>query len=269
MVNWKQGVVVRVAGEGGEGVISCGDMIGWAMVRAGLDIFTFRTFPAEIRGGPAMNQVRGVDGIALSQGAAPDLLVAFNSDGCQLHLKELRNGGFLIYDPENCEDDPTRDIIRLPIPLTEISAELKSKLSKNVIALGATGRVLGLPLPTLEAVVRERFGKKSEDVISKNVEALHAGFERIDISSIEIPIELAVAPINDHRIVMSGNESVVMGAIASGLNYYGGYPITPATEIMESLMIQLPKFGGTSIQTEDEISALASVIGASYAGAKA
>ncbi len=269
MWNWKKGVLVRVAGEGGEGVISCGDMIGLAMVRAGLDIFTFRTFPAEIRGGPAMNQVRAVDGVALSQGDALDVLIAFNADGCRLHLKDLREGGILVYDPDDCEDDPARDIIRLPIPLNKIATELKSKLSKNVVALGVAGRVLGFPIHTLEAVVRERFGRKSEDVVAKNVEALHAGFERIDISSITPPQELSETPINDQRVVMSGNESIALGAIAAGMTYYGGYPITPASEIMESLAVLLPKFGGTSLQSEDEISALASVIGASYAGAKA
>lgn len=269
MWDWKSGVLVRVAGESGEGVISCGDLITRAFGRTGMDIFTFRTFPAEIKGGPAMNQVRAVDGVALSQGDSVDCLVAFNAEGCHLHGPEVRPGGMLIYDPSDWEDLPDPTVIRVPVALAAIASELKSKLSKNIVALGATGRALGLPQELLETVVREKFRKKPEQVVEKNIAALIEGYQRVELPGEMRPQALSEVPVNPRRVVMSGNQALVLGALAAGVDYYAGYPITPASDIMEGLMAQLPKLGGTVLQTEDEISALASCIGASYTGARA
>lgn len=269
MWDWKKGVLVRVAGEGGEGVISCGDMIARAMGRLGLDIFTFRTYPAEIKGGPAMNQVRGVSGKALSQGDKLDVLVAFNTEACHLHLKDLREGGVLVYDPMDWQDDPTRDIHRLPVHLQEITAEVKSRLSKNVAALGAAGKTLGFPVSVLEHVVAEKFSRKSEEVLAKNLDAMRIGFDRVDMSALpSAPPELVELARNESLVVMSGNEALVLGALTAGVSYYAGYPITPASDIMEGLAARLPRLGGVVLQTEDEVSALASCLGASYSGAK-
>ena len=91
--------VFRFGGEGGEGVISTGDMFTTACARSGLEIYTFRSYPAEIKGGHAMIQVRVSEGnILLSRGDAVDVLIAFNKEAYDRHAKELREGGVLIFD---------------------------------------------------------------------------------------------------------------------------------------------------------------------------
>jgi len=127
-----------------------------------------------------------------------------------------------------------------------------------------------MSMELLEEMVRDRFGKKGEAVVAKNFEALKAGYDYVDKHPFQkmLPkFEAVKSPIK--RIVMSGNEALSIGAISAGCRYYAGYPITPASDILEFMEKDLPKFGGAVVQTEDEISAIASVVGASYAGKKA
>ena len=263
-------ILVRIGGEGGEGVISCGEMLTTALARSSYDVYTFRTYPAEIKGGPAMFQVRSSDGVVLSQGQAADILITFNEEAFTLHGKSIHPEGLLVYDPAHYKPEGTFEAY--PVPLDEITLTVvKSKLGKNVVALGVCARILGMSISLLEEMVRDRFGKKGEIVVAKNFEALKAGYDYVDKHPFKKkrsrPLKLCNRPIK--RIVMSGNEALSIGAISAGCRYFGGYPITPASDILEFMERDLPKFGGAVVQTEDEISAIASVVGASYAGKKA
>ncbi len=262
-------ILVRIGGEGGEGVISCGEMLTTAFARSNYEVFTFRTYPAEIKGGPAMFQVRASDEPVLSQGQEADILVTFNEEAYQLHGKTIRDGGLLVYDPAHYK--PEGNFEAYAVPLDQITLDVvKTKLGKNVVAMGVCARIMRMSIELLEEMVRDRFGKKGEAVVAKNIEALKAGYDYVDKHPFKKPLpkfEAMKSPIK--RIVMSGNEALSIGAIHAGCRYYGGYPITPASDILEFMEKDLPKFGGAVVQTEDEISALASVIGASYAGKKA
>lgn len=262
-------ILVRIGGEGGEGVISCGEMLTTAFARSSYEVYTFRTYPAEIKGGPAMFQVRASDAPVLSQGQAADILITFNEEAYQLHGKSLRPDGLLVYDPAHYK--PEGAFESYAVPLDEITLNVvKTKLGKNVVALGVCSRIMGMSMELLEEMVRDRFGKKGDLVVAKNIEALKAGYDYVDKHPFKKPIpQFAAVKSPIKRIVMSGNEALSIGAISAGCRYYGGYPITPASDILEFMEKDLPKFGGAVVQTEDEISALASVIGASYAGKKA
>ncbi len=262
-------ILIRIGGEGGEGVISCGEMLTTALARSSYEVYTFRTYPAEIKGGPAMFQVRASDGPVLSQGQMADLLVAFNEEAWQLHGNTLRPDGLLVYDPALSK--PEGAFESYPVPLDDITVKIvKSKLGKNVVALGACAKILGMSMDLLQEMVKERFAKKGEAVLGKNLEVLRAGYDFIEKHPFKKALpkfDATKSPIK--RIVMSGNEALSIGAISAGCRYFGGYPITPASDILEFMDKDLPKFGGCVVQTEDEISALASVIGASYTGKKA
>src|SRR3954467_11831161 len=91
-------LTLRIAGEGGEGVISTGELLTTAVARTRRDVFTFRTYPAEIKGGPAMYQLRFADHPVLSVGSNLDVLLAFNEEAVDLHAHELKKDGLLIYD---------------------------------------------------------------------------------------------------------------------------------------------------------------------------
>ncbi|MBI3615084.1 MAG: 2-oxoacid:acceptor oxidoreductase subunit alpha [Candidatus Omnitrophica bacterium] len=263
--------VFRFGGEGGEGVISTGELFTTACARSALEIYTFRSYPAEIKGGHAMIQVRVADrNILLSRGDAVDVLVAFNKEAYDRHYQEVRQGGVLVFDNTDFLPEEDQRTIKYPIPFTKIAMEeIGVRLTKNMVALGAISELFGVPQGKFKELIREKFGKKGEAILAKNFQALEAG-ARYVAQNIKKKEQIRVAPTGRQpKLVLSGNEALSLGAIAAGLKVYAGYPITPASSILEFLAKELPKAGGVVIQTEDEIAALGVVLGASFAGKKA
>ena len=262
--------VFRVGGEGGEGVISTGEMLTIALARSGFEIYTFRTYPAEIKGGHANYQVRASEKLLLSYGDGVDVLLAFNQEAYDKHIKDVRPGGVLLYDADVFTPPSTDSLIFYGIPLTSLATEkVGVKLTKNIVALGVCSQLFDIPFDTFQTLLKEKFGRKGEAVVQKNLLALKVGVDYIKQQPKRDPVKLGPGPRQTKELVLSGNESLALGAIASGCRIYAGYPITPATDIMEFLAKELPKLGGYVVQTEDEISALGTVLGASYAGKKA
>ncbi len=266
-------LVIRIAGTAGEGVISAGDILNLAMKRAGFHTMLFQSYSAEVRGeGPSMAQVRVSDSPVLSQGDAADILIALNQDAVSLHINDVKSGGLVIYDgrPLDSFGSQKSYIPALPdgvhgasVPMASISYQrLNSLVSKNLVALGAFSSITGLPFDVIADIVISRFGEKS-------LTALKAGFdhtgENLKIEGFKVG---AGSPGPYETIVLSGNQAVSLGAIAAGVKVFAGYPITPATDILEFLAAELPKAGGRVIQTEDEISAFCTVLGASFAGTR-
>lgn len=263
----RQSVVIRLAGESGEGVISCGDILTQAAARGGYWTQTFRTFPAEIRGGPCMYQVRiGQDRI-YSHGKEVDLLVCFNQEAWDLHHDSLAADGVILYDVTAVEI-PEEYVGRArPVRMEQLAKELGgSSRAKNMVAAGAVCGVIAFDTTPIEELVMMRYAHKA-GVADANLAALQAGkAEAADLTGTREITHAAV--VEEDRVLMSGNQAIALGAVAAGLEYFAGYPITPASDILEWLSAKLPATGGITIQCEDEIASLASVVGASYAGAK-
>jgi len=138
--------------------------------------------------------------------------------------------------------------------------------SHNVVAAGFAGALVGLKCDVLEALVARRFAKDPV-VAEANVRAVRAGYDRVSISLNGSSQARRLAPARGKPLLLlSGNEAVALGALVGGIRFYAGYPITPASEIMEILAKQLPRIGGHFVQAEDEIAALAMCLGASYGG---
>ncbi len=118
--------------------------------------------------------------------------------------------------------------------------------------------------------VEEEFGRKGPAIVEKNIEAVRRGAEFIMEQAGGPLDEFKLAPADgEQKLFMIGNEAIGLGAIAAGCRFMSAYPITPASEIMEYLIKKLPKFGGTVVQTEDEIAAVTMAIGADYGGVRA
>ncbi len=265
-------LTVRVAGEGGEGVISTGELLTTAVARTRRDVFTFRTYPAEIKGGPAMFQLRFADHPVLSVGTLIDVLVAFNEEAVELHAAELKKDGLLIYD--STVFDPEKKVpagtALYGAPLTAIAADgVGLKKSKNMVALALVGQLFGIEMDGFKSLVEEKFGKKGEDILQKNLRAIEEGFKWGQTHPVEKDLFVPISARKERKLIMSGNEAMSAGAIAAGCRYYAGYPITPASDILSFMEKNLPAYGGVALQTEDEIAAIASCVGASYCGAKA
>jgi 2-oxoglutarate ferredoxin oxidoreductase subunit alpha len=263
----KDDLVIRVAGESGDGSNATGEMLAQAAARSGLHVFTFRTTPAEIKGGPVMFQVRASNTPVRSMGDAVDVLFAFNQEAWDLNYEALSHHAVLLFDPD--EFTPPTDFtgVAYPVPIGKIAVAAGNRRGKNVVAMGAVAALFGLGLTRLEDIVRAKLGKKVE-YLESNLAAVHAGVDYAH--SLQKLDKFWIESTGEHeRYVMTGNQAIVAGALHAGVGFFGGYPITPASDIMEGLASALPQIGGGYLQAEDEIASIMACIGASYAGKKA
>ncbi|MBX5456357.1 MAG: 2-oxoacid:acceptor oxidoreductase subunit alpha [Thermogemmatispora sp.] len=265
-------VTIRIGGESGEGTISGGDILALASARWGYHVFTFRTFPAEILGGPCMFQVRISDRPVKSMGDYADVLICLNKEAYDRNIRDLRRGGVLVYDPGDFTPE-SDDFITYAVPFNELARkEVQLFQTKNMVMLGAIAGLFGPPLEALLQVVESRLSKsrKANPVLmEKNRLALDIAYRYVR-EKIEKRDPYQLGPVEKaDRVVLNGNQAVVAGALAAGCGFFAGYPITPASDIMEAMAKELPQVGGTFLQAEDEMAALAAVLGASFGGVRA
>ncbi|RKY82642.1 2-oxoacid:acceptor oxidoreductase subunit alpha [candidate division KSB1 bacterium] len=260
---------VRIGGEGGDGVISCGELFAKAAARTEFHVFTYITYPAEMRGGFSMIQIRVRDWTIYSMGSEVDYLVVFNQEAYDNTISDLKKGGMIIYDPDAVEVDESLDAVFFPVQLTKLANEATGyDLGKNVVALGMLGSLFNISKSVLQKLIKDRYGSKGTSVIEKNMSALEKGYVEGEKQSIEKKFHLKTENEKPTYMMLSGNEAVALGAIAAGCRFVAGYPITPATPIFETLTKLMPKVGGRAIQMEDEIASISALIGASFAGEK-
>ena len=172
-------LTIRVGGDTGTttGVISTGEMLTMAMARSQYDVYTFRSNPAEIKGGQAMYQVRMGNHPILSQGTNLDVLVCYDEECLKTHGKDFKSEGMMLFDTDAFTPDQTFMEQAYGVPMTDLALkEAGNKKSKNVVALGVLTELLGLPKESIRQVVKEQFGHKSEKVVEGNLKALEAGW---------------------------------------------------------------------------------------------
>jgi 2-oxoglutarate ferredoxin oxidoreductase subunit alpha len=299
----RQSVVVRFAGDSGDGMQTVGERFTDSSVVVPNAIATFPDFPAEIRApagtipGVSAFQVHFGSREILTPGDEPDALIAMNPAALKVHLDDLTQGGMLVvntgaFTPENLKmagyetnplDDPelAKKYELVPIDITELTKEAlkdsplktRDKLRcKNFFALGFSYWVYGRPLEPTTKFVEDKWGKKLPEVAEANVSVLKAGYFFGETSEIHrnryMVTKAAVRPGRYRKI--SGNEALVLGLVAGARQagkelVYSGYPITPASSILE-MVSTYKHFGIKSVQAEDEIAAIGVALGASFAG---
>ncbi|WP_044893694.1 2-oxoacid:acceptor oxidoreductase subunit alpha [Bacillus alveayuensis] len=260
----------KVGGQQGEGIESTGEIFSIALNRLGYYLYGYRHFSSRIKGGHTNNKIRVSTTQVRSIADDLDILVAFDQETIDFNFHELRDGGIVIADAKFNPTIPEGANVTLyAVPFTEIATNLGTALMKNMVAVGASSAVLGLDISVYEEVVQEIFGRKGQQVVEKNMEAIRAGaeFMKEQLGDYIQTMKLEKAD-GKKRMFMIGNDAIALGAIAGGARFMAAYPITPASEIMEYLIKKLPSLGGTVIQTEDEIAACTMAIGANYAGVR-
>jgi 2-oxoglutarate ferredoxin oxidoreductase subunit alpha len=264
--------VIRIAGNSQDGIQAIGGFLARLAGRSEQEVMTFMTIPSTISGGPSIFQVRIGSGEVLSAGDDADVLLAFYQHSYEGHITSLKKGGIVLYDSDHVEPKPEwkTDYHHVGIPISSLTVEAiggtaKDK-GKNIYALGLIARMFDLNVPKLEKLVEERFTGKDTSVVKNALAAFHAGYSYSIGNLIETFRFLDSEKRDRKQVVMNGNEALGYGLIAAGVRFGAGYPITPWSDIMELLRRELPKYGGTFVQTEDEIAAISMAIGASYAG---
>lgn len=259
----------KVGGQQGEGIDSTGEIFATALNRLGYHLFGYRHFSSRIKGGHTNYKIRVTTESVRSISDDLDILIAFDQETIDLNSGELRDGGVIIADSKFKPTVSKENVRLFTVPITEIAQNLGTALMKNMVALGCTSALLGMPIEIFKEIVEEIFAKKGQEVVNKNMEAFNQGAEFIQ-KEMNAPSEdfLLAKADGKKRLFMTANDSVALGAIASGVRFMPAYPITPASEVMEFLSKKLPKLGGTVVQTEDEIAAATMAIGASFGGVR-
>ena len=231
-------ITVRLAGESGEGVISGGDILTTGAARTGYWALTFRTYPAEIKGGPCMYQVRvGVDEVH-SQGNAVDLLMCFNQEAFDLHHHELAADGHIVCDAESVKVTP-----EFESRSSEVAARRRSRRRRAAAGAartwsrsGSSAGCSGSTRARIEEMILKRYAHKG-DVGEANIRSLLAGAEhaRDDASRRRASPRPAGRRATPSACCSPATRRSASARCTPGLTYYAGYPITPASDILEWL----------------------------------
>ncbi|HET7712049.1 MAG TPA: 2-oxoacid:acceptor oxidoreductase subunit alpha [Thermoanaerobaculia bacterium] len=274
----KTEIALSIVGSGGDGAVVAGDLVAMACAGQGLHVVKTEAYGPQIRGGESSCTVRIGTRPLFAQADEIDALVVFRFADFARFRSEMVLGAdsIVLHEPadpppadgaEGLGDASAAGIRYVPVPFSELAREADAPSAKNIAALGVLSGMYGLPLEGIRAAVRQRFRKRPAPIIDANLRAFDRGLRFASEASLSVP------KISDRseppRLLMSGNEASAFGALHAGCNFFAGYPITPSSEILHYLSEWLPKSGGTCIQTEDELSALGAVVGASFAGAKA
>ncbi len=264
--------VIRIAGNSQDGIQAIGGFLARLAGRSEQEVMTFMTIPSTISGGPSIFQVRVGSGEVLSAGDEADVLIAFYQHSYEDHIRSLRKGGIVLYDSDHVQPSAEwqKEYRHVGVPISSLTVEAiggtgKDK-GKNVFVLGLVAKMFDLNVPKLEKLIGERFAGKDESILNNALTAFHAGYSHSLDNVIETFQFVEGQKRAGHQVVMNGNEALGYGLIAAGVRFGAGYPITPWSDIMELLRRELPKYGGTFIQCEDEIASVSMALGASYAG---
>ena len=282
--------IVEVISDSGEGAQRCGQSLGAIAARSGCGVWTTEIIPAEIR--PPARSVAGASGNRIRIGThkvtncgdQTDLAVAFNEQVLlgRVRAGELKPGAIILLENMWREDkDPAIvasytelyeqlvaagfDVREIPMERECLKLVADARRGKNMFALGMLCNIYSFDLALGQEQIELAFGKKDRRIVDFNVKLLQAGYDWAERNldfRFRIPAERATEP----QIVINGNTALALGVLASGMEICAMYPITPATSVSHYLSDVFEKVGGVVHQAEDEISACAFAIGASYAG---
>ncbi|XOU94721.1 MAG: 2-oxoacid:acceptor oxidoreductase subunit alpha [Candidatus Kerfeldbacteria bacterium] len=264
----------KLGGEAGYGILSAGAMFSRAMLRAGLYVFDYPEYPSLIRGGHNTFEVSVSDKKIFAPRRPINILVALNEEAVLQHKNELSDDAAIIYNSNNTtvkkeEFKDTLHIIEMPLDDIAVKAGAE-KIARNVVSLGATFSLLGLPFEHIQKIVEFNFKlkKKDDKIITTNLAAAKAGYDYIKEDIKKDFHYKATTQDNPGRMIMTGNDAISWGAIQAGCKFYSAYPMTPASSILHTFAANARKHKLVVKHVEDEISAINTAIGASYAGVR-
>ena len=266
----KTDFVVRFAGEGGQGLLTSATAFAQAHTQVGYHSQTFATFPSQIIGGPTWMQARISTSEIRARGDELDVLVAFNREAYEGHKDEVREGGVVIYHSGEfaLEDDSTS----LGMPLDKLAKATGNTRAANFVVMGALAHLVNIPLSVFEEFNKKKFtrGREGdEQIIEANNKALALGRDEAIRSGFSLGRLAPPVKPDYEQVLVNGNEAICLGACASGLQFYVGYPISPASSILMWMQSNLVGPGRFAYQVSSEIESITAVLGASYAGSKA
>lgn len=276
--------VVRFANVNGTGSASANFLFAKAIFRMGIPVSPKNIFPSNIQGLPTWYEVRVSEKGYLGRRAGIDLMVAVNAQSMDQDVRDVRPGGYLMYDStKKLPSAYIRDDIHyLGVPMMEMSNANFSdarqrQLFKNIIYVGALAELLGIEFSVLETLLGEQFAGK-ERLIAPNIKALKLGVDYVkEHYNQPIGFHLERRDKVGNSILIDGNTACGLGAVYGGATVMAWYPITPSTSVAEAFekyatKLRINPVTGEKnfavVQAEDELAAMGMVIGANWNGAR-
>ncbi|MEI6986725.1 MAG: 2-oxoacid:acceptor oxidoreductase subunit alpha [Rhodospirillaceae bacterium] len=276
-------IQIAICGSAGDGTIAAGNILRNAVAEAGYRVISFDVYPPEIRGfGKCISRLRVTTEQVYSLKECSDVFLSLDDSHAIPHVGEVRDYGAVIFDSKpvvvNEEGAHISAHVRpgqIPygFPFREISEiATGANRSRNIAALAVIAGLYRLPQAAFRRTIETTFGKKAKAVIAANLAAFDAGYaagsDTFKLDDATFGSSGGKASGAGTVVILNGNAAVARGLIDAGIDTFFGYPITPATTIMERLAIEMPKRGKRLVQTEDEISAIAACVGAGYTGSR-
>jgi 2-oxoglutarate/2-oxoacid ferredoxin oxidoreductase subunit alpha len=272
-------LVIGMAGSGGDGIVAAGESLMTAAALEGYHAIMTKSFGSQIRGGESSCRLRISTQKVLNSGGTLDVAVALNWEDFLKFGAELPVGGrtVVIYEsdtrvqPDRLPLEGVTPAVALPVPIQTMAKQhAGTERAKNTVVLGLLSGWFGLAREGILAGIRKKFEKKGEEVLKGNERAFAAGIEFAEAHPLRGILGMAPAvSAKGKNLLVDGNDMCAAAAIFAGCTFFGGYPITPSSEIMQFLAREIWKYGGTVLQAEDEIAGIGAVVGASFAGKKA
>jgi len=263
-------ISIRIGGEAGQGIQSISSIIARTFVRHDFYVFINQDFASRIRGGHNFDQVRISTAPVHAVADKVHILIALDKETPIQDSDCLDETGIMIFDGEEIgfkSENPNH----FSIPFARIAAEVgKSKIMINAVATGAAVALMGFGLQPVLDGLQEQFQQKGSETVKKNQKSATAGFEYVQQHLKEKPaFKVPSAKSVRQKMLLTGSQAMALGAMAAGLKFFSGYPMSPATAIMEFVCTHADRYNIIVEQAEDEIAAINMVIGANFTGARA
>ena len=262
-------VTITVAGEAGQGIRLAGETLTRLFARDGYHLFAWPDVMSRIRGGHNLTRIRVADEPVSSVAAQTNLLLALDDHSVEAHVAEMVPDGVILAEGEGEPEGRDRaQLVR--VPFTKLAeARGGAKLYASAVALGAMTALVGQPRKALDALLKATFARKGREVVKANLNCAKVGFDAVDEKfRRQCPCRVP-ARGGRPKLLLNGSEAVGFGALCAGVRVFAGYPMSPATGVMEYLAARQAEFGLVMEQAEDEIAAVNIALGASWAGARA
>lgn len=249
--------------------MTVGGALAQTFSRMGYYVFTHQDYMSRIRGGHNYYQIRFSDQKISASREMVDILLALDLNTIEIHKKNVRNEGFILYDSETAKkkfEEPEF----IDIPFRKIALDVgKNSVMANTVATGAVLGLLDLGLETLKNIIRQAFMKKGEEVIQNNIACAEAGYNYAHSNCHHCGTFGISKPEARRLMLIDGVHAIGMGALMSGCKFYSGYPMSPSTGILDYLASRVEEYHLVVEQAEDEIAAINMAIGASFTGVRA
>ncbi len=271
-------LIIGMAGSGGDGIVSAGESMITALALEGYHGILTKSFGPQIRGGESSCRLRLSTRPLLHAMGTLDVAVALNWEDFLRFGAELTVGGqtTVIYESKTGVAPDKLPLIgvtpaeAVPVPITDLAKQAAgTDKAKNSVVLGLVSGWLGIAQDSLLAGIRKKFTKKGDEILQGNERAFGAGLEFATSHPLKVKRLMAKPDAAVTKLIVDGNDLCAAAAIYAGCEFFGGYPITPSSEIMQFLNREIWKYGGSILQAEDEIAGIGACVGASFAGKKA